>query len=78
MPCSADWNVSRTGFASPDRAASRKRSSSGIVGAGVLIVLAPLALNWLGPPYSEAVGLVRLAAVAMAAQVALTPIGHLA
>ncbi len=50
----------------------------GILGAGMLILLAPLALGWLGPPYSDAVGLLRLAAVAIAAQVALVPIGHLA
>ena len=50
----------------------------GILGAGMLILFAPLALGWLGPPYSDAVGLLRLAAVAIAAQVALVPIGHLA
>lgn len=50
----------------------------GILGAGALILLAPLALDWLGPPYSEGVGLLRLAAAAMTVQVALAPIGHLA
>ncbi len=50
----------------------------GVSGAAALMLLAPLVLNLLGPPYSDAVGVLRLAAAAMAAQVALVPIGHLA
>ena len=50
----------------------------GMVGAAAVVLIGPLVLDWLGPPYSDAAGLVRLAAAAMAAQVALVPIGHLA
>lgn len=50
----------------------------GLVGAAAVALFGPLILDWLGSPYSEAAGFVRLAAAAMAAQVALAPIAHLA
>ena len=50
----------------------------GIAAAAAVIVIGPLVLNWLGPPYSAGTGLLRLAAAAMAAQVAFVPIAHLA
>ena len=50
----------------------------GALGAAALMLLAPFVLGWLGPPYADAVAIVRLAAVAMAVQVALVPAGHLA
>lgn len=50
----------------------------GTVAAVAVALVGPLILGWLGPPYSEAAGLVRLAAAPMAAQVALVPVGHLA
>lgn len=51
--------------------------ASGILGAAALMLLASPVLDWLGPPYSDAAGILRLAAAAMAVQLALAPIGHL-
>lgn len=47
-------------------------------GAAAVAFLGPHALNWLGDPYSGASAILQLAAVAMAIQVSLGPIGHLA
>ncbi len=50
----------------------------GALGAAAVALLGPYVLDWLGDPYSGAGLILRLAAVAMAVQVALVPIGHLA
>lgn len=48
------------------------------LGAAAVAFLGPHVLDWLGDPYSGASAILQLAAVAMAVQVSLAPIGHLA
>lgn len=48
------------------------------LGAAVVAFLGPFILNWLGDPYSGASAILQLTAVAMAVQVSLSPVAHLA
>lgn len=50
----------------------------GAVGATAMALVAPVVLGHLGEPYSESVGVLRVAAALAAMHVSLTPVGHLA
>jgi len=54
---------------------------SGVWGAVVaimVILIGPLLMDWLGPPYSEATDILLFAAMATVAQVVWVPIAHFA
>ena len=60
------------------RSACATSATLAAIGATALALLGPFVLEWLGTPYSGGVRVLQLAVVAMAVQVALTPVGHLA
>ena len=60
------------------RRACAMSGAFGMLGAAAIAVLGSLVLGRLGPPYADAVGILQVAAVLMAAQVTLAPVGHLA